>query len=215
MQFKNILIYIFKYTKTKRYLKDKRIRLGMEKKGGNIGKEVSDEVLIREGNISLILESYNDIFSSFDPRPYDQKALSDDFLIECKRAAEDKETDVEVRMLVPKHKRNLEDEAKIKKRLKKHFQNHYKLKQEEKKRLRARGIVWAFIGAMLILLATILYTQIYRGFIFTLLFTLFEPAGWFTIWNGFEKIFIDSKEKVKDYKFYKIMSKTKIGFYSY
>ena len=36
----------------------------------------------KEGNVSLVLESYNDIFSDFDPRNYSERALSDDFLIE-------------------------------------------------------------------------------------------------------------------------------------
>ena len=39
------------------------------------------EVELREGNISLVLDSYDDLFSDFDPRDYSQKALSDDFLV--------------------------------------------------------------------------------------------------------------------------------------
>ena len=49
------------------------------------------EVSLREGNISLILDSYNDMFSDFDPRSFSERALSDDFLSECKRAARDKD----------------------------------------------------------------------------------------------------------------------------
>ena len=84
------------------------------------------EVEIKEGNISLILESYNDIFSSFDPRPSSERALSDDFLIECKRSARDKEGVFELRLLLPPHKRNTNEEAMIKKRLKDHFKKHFK-----------------------------------------------------------------------------------------
>jgi len=108
----------------------------MEKKGEKLDLEkeerTPDELIIREGNISMILDSYDDIFSDFDPRPYEQKALSDDFLVECKKAAEDKKTEVELRMLIPQTKRNPEAESKIKKRLRNHFQSHYKQKQEEK-----------------------------------------------------------------------------------
>ena len=49
-------------------------------------KEEFIERHAKNGNISLILESYTDIFSDFDPRPYDQRTLSDDFLLECKKA---------------------------------------------------------------------------------------------------------------------------------
>lgn len=184
----------------------------MEKK---IEKEASDEVLMREGNISLILDSYDDIFSDFDPRPYEQKALSDDFLVECKRAAEDKQKEIELRLLVPKHRRTLSDEAKIKKRLRSHFQKHYKEKEEEKRKIRMQGVLWSVIGAGLILIATFLYTQTYRGFIFTLFFVLFEPAGWFTMWTGLEKIFIDAEKRLHTLEFYKKMARAKINFYNY
>jgi len=45
----------------------------------------------KRNDITLLLDSYNDIFSSFDPRPYSEKSLSDDLIIECKKAAIDKE----------------------------------------------------------------------------------------------------------------------------
>ncbi len=175
----------------------------------------ADEVILREGNISLILDSYDDIFSDFDPRPYSEKTLSDDFLLECKKAAVGKEKHIELRLLVPKHKRNLDDEGEIKRRLKNHFQKHCKEKEEEKGAIRKKGFIWFLTGAALIMIATLLYTQTYRGLLFTMLFVLLEPAGWFTAWNGLEKIFIEPEQKVPDLKFYKKMSKLKIGFYSY
>ena len=90
-------------------------------------KEIQEDVaLMREGNISLILEEYNDIFSDFDPRPYEHKALSDDFLTECRKAARDKDVhELELRLLMPKEIRNLDDEAKIKHRLHEHFHKHF------------------------------------------------------------------------------------------
>lgn len=67
-------------------------------------EEVSGKIF-RQGNISLILDSYDDIFSDFDPRPFSEKALSDDFLVECKRAARDKDRSVvELKLLVPTKK---------------------------------------------------------------------------------------------------------------
>ncbi|MFH1210697.1 MAG: hypothetical protein V1645_02160 [archaeon] len=185
----------------------------MGKKEGTIPKEASDEVLLREGNISLVLDSYDDIFSDFDPRPYDQKALSDDFLLECKRAAEGKKAEVELRLLIPKHRRNTDAELKIRKRLRNHFQKHSKEKEEEKRRIRRKGIILFIIGSILILATTLVYQK--EGFLYTLLIVILEPAGWFTIWTAFERIFIDSNEKVPDLGFYKVMSKTKVNFYSY
>ena len=44
----------------------------------------------------LDLNSYDGLFSDFDPRPTEQRALSDDFLLEVKRAARDKEIGLEL-----------------------------------------------------------------------------------------------------------------------
>ena len=79
-------------------------------------KEQND--ILKQSNISLILDSYEDIFSSFDARPYSEKALSVDFLAECKNAVRDKgEFEIEMRLLMPKDKRNLKQETIIKKRI--------------------------------------------------------------------------------------------------
>ena len=47
-------------------------------------------ITMHESKMSLILDTYLDIFSSFDPRPYEERSLSDDFLDECKKMVIDK-----------------------------------------------------------------------------------------------------------------------------
>lgn len=171
---------------------------------------------LKQGNISLILSSYDDIFSGFDPRDYSEKALSTDFLTECKNAARDKAEDgigLEMRLLVPKNKRSFTSEMKIKKRLKNHFQKHYHEKLKEQKRIKKEGILWFIMGACLIFISTLIYE--YKGYIYRLLFVLSEPAGWFTLWNGLEKVFIRTKEKQPEYDFYRKMANVRIYFHSY
>jgi hypothetical protein len=171
--------------------------------------------MLRIGNISLILDSYNDIFSDFDPRPVTEKALSDDFLKECKRASFDKHVDseIELRILVPKKKRKIAEELKIRKRLQMHFSRHYHMSNKELHDIKRDGIGWFLIGGILIMIAVLI--QEYEGFLFKFLLVLFEPAGWFTIWTGLEKIFFDVKEKHPEHEFYTKMSKAKIYFLSY
>jgi hypothetical protein len=57
-------------------------------------EEVEDEedesFKLREGNISLVIESYNALFSDFDPRTSSERGISDDFLSEVKRAARER-----------------------------------------------------------------------------------------------------------------------------
>ena len=55
--------------------------------------------------ISMWMDSYDDIFSDFDPRPSSQRSISDDFLIESRRAAKDKVTGTfELKLLIPDNK---------------------------------------------------------------------------------------------------------------
>lgn len=177
------------------------------------GEYINNE--IRQGNISLILESYNDIFSGFDPRPYSERALSDDFLTECNKAARDKdEVGFELILSVPSKLRDLNDESKIKKRLKNHFHKHYLEKENEIKKLKKEGISWIVIGSILLLFATLLRTY-HPSFITNLILVISEPSGWFSFWEGLGKIFITSKEKEPETIFYKKMSNACVIFRSY
>ena len=56
------------------------------KKRGYIEKDFNSS------EIPLWLDNYNDLFSDFDPRHYSNRALSQDFLEELKRASRDKQT---------------------------------------------------------------------------------------------------------------------------
>jgi len=178
--------------------------------------ESQKEKKMRQGNVSLILNSYNDIFSDFDPRGYVQRALSDDFLQECRRTVRDKspsEEKFELRLLVPKIKRNVNDEIKIKIRLKNHFLKHYLEKKKEIKNLRYSGVAWFIIGVIFSLMAAFIYP--FEGFYFDVLFVMIEPAGWFTVWSGLDKIFLNPKDKMPDARFYKKMYGCHITFIDY
>ena len=68
--------------------------------------------------ITIQLDTYDDIFSDFDPRPYSSRALSEDFIKEIKRHyMEDKRGRFEVHFTIPASERNIGDEGLIKKRL--------------------------------------------------------------------------------------------------
>ena len=185
----------------------------MEQKEEKIGGELLSEELKR-ANISLTLDSYNDIFSDFDPRSFSERALSDDFLLECKRAARDKETGVELILSVPRSRRNLNDEFRIKKRLKDHFHKHIQEKEKEIKKLKREGFIWAFVG--LSVLAGILYGLIYLTNENLIAFlTMLELPCWFLTWEGLGKIFLESRKYEPDYVFYKKMANAEVIFRSY
>jgi hypothetical protein len=179
-----------------------------------MGEQLKTE-LAKEGNISLILDSYDDLFSDFDPRPYSEKALSEDFLDECNRAVRDKEDGAELRLLVPQQLRRHAEEAKIKKRLKSHFQKHFEEQKRKVKHTRLEGLMWFFIGTVVMIGAAFLYPYEGVNFFLTLLFVVSEPAGWFLFWEGLDKFLMEYKRQLPKYLFYKKMSKLEIYFMNY
>lgn len=189
----------------------------MKKRGKFVKKtEKAYEYTLREGNISLVLDSYNDLFSGFDPRAYSERSLSTDFVTECKRASIDKPAEgLELRLLIPKQKRSLEHEAKIRRRLKEHFDHHFKEKEIEIKGVKKEGIIWFIIGVMFMLVSTTFLHVTNPTFIQKFMLIMFEPAGWFSFWEGLTKIFIKAKENKPEYIFYKKMKNAKISFFSY
>ena len=58
----------------------------VKKKGDHSLRSAEMVQLQPRKEISFWLDSYDDLFSDFDPRPYAQKGFSEDFLDEAKRA---------------------------------------------------------------------------------------------------------------------------------
>jgi len=167
-------------------------------------------------NISLKMANYNDIFSSFDPRPYLERSLSIDFLDDAKRASIDKPSGkIELRLLIPTKLRNLEKEKIIKKRLKNHFERHArKIKMQHKKVIR-NGVFFTISGVAIMLLATLILFEYSEGsLLMNFLIILFEPAGWFLFWEGLDQIVFESKKTRPDLEFYEKMVKSDIIFLS-
>jgi hypothetical protein len=179
--------------------------------------EIKEERLPEElvkSNIPLMLNGYNDIFSDFDPRPFNERALSDDFLLECKHAAREKEEGLELILAVPRAKRNLSDEIKIKKRLKDHFKKHHLEEEKEVKSIKREGIIWVSLG--ILILIGVVYGLANPLSTFTeALLTVMEVPSWFLVWEGMRKIMIDSKEKAPEATFYHKMASADIHFKSY
>ena len=165
-----------------------------------------------ENDIPLSLNSYEDLFSSFDFRDYSEKALSQDFINECKRAVHEKETVQELKLFIHDSKRNIRSETQIRKRMKDHFQKHFHEKNKQLKTIKREGILWFFVGAILMFLTTFMYGR--PEFFYKFLFIIMEPASWFMFWEGLYKVFISSKEIQPDFDFYRKMDHAQVNFYS-
>lgn len=187
----------------------------MEKEEEVTIEEKIKSSLLSHMEISLMLDGYDDIFSDFDPRPYSQRALSDDFLIEAKKAAKDKDDTLELRFIIPKKERNLASEVLIKKRLRDHFKRHADMLDKEIKKIKGRGMLMAVFGILVIFFAAYLHSFKSSAFIIDFLIVLLEPAGWFTAWTGLDEIYYTTRTKKPDYEFYSKMSRAEIQFIPY
>jgi hypothetical protein len=178
-------------------------------------QEVMESELIQQANIPLVINSYMDIFSSFDPRPYSEKALSDDFLIECKRAARDKpDSSIELILAVPKSRRNLNDEFKIKKRLRDHFRKHFIEKERDMNKIKREGVIWVIMGILINILVVSGLLNFESNLLHTIL-GIFEVPSWFLIWEGMGKIFLESRKLEPDFIFYRKMANCEVVFRGY
>jgi hypothetical protein len=179
-------------------------------------EEQEKQELLAKSEISLWLDTYDDIFSDFDPRPYSQRALSDDFLVEAKKATRELKTgQLELRFLIPVAIRDVEKEIIIRKRLREHFKKYAHRLKLEKLGMIKQGALLIFFGIIMMFLATFILFQEKKNFVLSFLIILLEPAAWFSFWEGAYLLVFKVKEKNPDLEFYEKMSKAEFVFCSY
>jgi len=166
--------------------------------------------------ISLWLDVYDDIFSDFDPRPFSQRAVSDDFLIEVKKFLREKRSgQIEIKFLIPEKERNLETETQIKKRLKEYFKKHFILRENRLRESKNKITLLIISGLLMLLSSAAISYYSPRLFILYLLITLFDLGGWLSVWFGMEEFIYFAREKRQEAEFYGKMVKAEIKFFAY
>jgi hypothetical protein len=183
----------------------------MEGSQQNIGNLKENDELNRQ--VSIWLDTYDDIFSDFDPRPFSERALSDDFISELKKVSREDSLSVsEMKLLVPEKNRKHGDETIIIKRLHSYFRGVHSFMQKKVRRIRLRGISMVLAGIVMLFLAALIVNQSSTQFGMKLLLILCEPAGWFFMWTGFDTLFFSSRQTTSQLEFYNKLLKSKITF---
>jgi hypothetical protein len=172
--------------------------------------------LLKISEISIWLDSYDDIFSDFDPRPYSERLLSDDFLKEAQKVSREKMSGAhELKLLIPRQNRQTREEKIIRKKLKQYFYINYLRTYNEIKSIRIKGLVLIAAAIVILVFATMISLIEKKSMASHILLVLLEPAGWFTIWNGFDSLFFIPGSKKLELEFYKKMIQCNITFISY
>lgn len=151
--------------------------------------------------LHIALDTYDDIFSDFDPSEYGHRILSDDFVKEMqKRYVETKKGDIEIRFSIPAVMRSAKTESIIKKRLKEYFQGQIKLLDSEIDKRKRTGAIYFIVGFAVLLVVYFSETSFFpNSQNMKILATLMTPLGWFGMWEGIS-LFVQAPVKYEEQK---------------
>jgi len=154
--------------------------------------------------INIALDTYDDIFSDFDPSPYSTRILSDDFLKEVqKKYSERQRGEFEIRFTIPQAQRNLKTESLIKKRIKDYFSQVLKNTEYELKKKKQKGLLYVAVGFSLLALQMYISTYHNNGNFFAkMIEILLVPAGWYGMFEGIGNLLETPPALESQQKFY-------------
>jgi hypothetical protein len=163
--------------------------------------------------ISLWLDSYDDIYSDFDSRNFLKRRISEDFLHELRLSKKYKRERVtDLLLFMPGEKRKESSETVIINSLKNFFGDQLQMSGDKYRIKRNNGI--AALSAGFIIMAMNSYMSFYalHSLPFSAIKILLEPCGWFLLWLGFDFLFYDLRELKKEKDFFREFSEINIHF---
>lgn len=167
-------------------------------------KTISDILQITQ----IAIDHYDDIFSDFDPSPYETRLLSEDFLHELsRRYSQKKKGDFIVNFTLPASERSEKTESLIRKRFKDYFKQELKNLEKIQKDKNFEGILRVLVGMFLSILLIII-----PELDTTPILTIFSVLIWYAIWSGFERIFESSSKLRRKLIFAEKFMKAKYNF---
>jgi hypothetical protein len=182
-------------------------------KEDNNDSEESQKINSNNRFISLWIDGYDDVFSDFDLRPFSSRNISDDFLNEVKKGSHESDFHItELRLLLPEKNRDSETENIIAKLLHSFFtmNEHYFIKKKGAEM--KKSFLFIFIGSIMLVSASLVSFNRLENILTHILLVIFEPAGWFLVWTGMEKIIYISPKEKPELDFFSKISKSKIVF---
>ncbi len=195
---------------------EKKNNVGKENNSHTAGLEEEKEKLLKLSEVSLILDTYDDIFSDFDPRPYDERGLSDDFLSEMKKRVRKKSSGtIELKFLIPANKRNLSDETIIKKRITEYFNKEFEHLNNQKGKIIKEGAIFIVLGIVVMFIASYVLFGMEKDHLTSFIIIVMEPAGWFLFWEGANRAIFKSRKITPELEFCEKMSRCEISFSVY
>lgn len=156
----------------------------------------------------IALDTYDDLFSDFDPSPFETRILSDDFLRELKRRyAERGKGEFVINFTLPKATRSYKTESLIKKRIRDYFKTKLKTVDKARKEGMNNGLL-RFTAGLAISLGILIVPELET----VPLVTLLSVLTWFLLWTGYDNLLAASQKLRKKKSFYEKFLKADYRF---
>lgn len=164
--------------------------------------------------IAIVIDTWDDVFSDFDPRPLGDRTVSGDFIEELKkRYRETRAGDFSITIYAPVSLRDDRSERMVVSRLKKHFRLRYLENEKGIGRRRVKGAVLEVIGVFsLTFLTVVTYFKLFGKLAIEILNIFFMPLGWFGMWEGLSRIVNTPYDMLQERLLYNKLSKAGYKF---
>jgi hypothetical protein len=178
----------------------------------------SNEKTVQRANplseIGVVIDTWDDIFSDFDPRPLGERTVSGDFIDELKKRYKETGTgDFAITIYAPFSLKSEESEKIVTHRLKKHFRYKFLQKKKVINIIRIRGILFVFAGICALSFLTLAtYYKFISELTIQIVGIVLMPLGWFGLWEGFSKLVDTSPVVIQDEKLFGKLSKAAYHF---
>lgn len=140
--------------------------------------------------VSIAIDTWDDVFSDFDPRPLEERTLSEDFVYELqKRYYEQPSGALSVTIWAPPTLQDSATEALVCRRLKEYFALRATQMRAEIRQERVRGAIFfacgfVCLGLLAFMTLVVKLPDAWRAFLEITLM----PLGWFGMWEGVGKM---------------------------
>ncbi len=166
------------------------------------------------GEIAIVIDSWDDVFSDFDPRPLNERTVSGDFVDELrKRYRETRTGDFVITIIAPFALKDKKAERMVTVRLKRHFLYRFLQHKKDLAVRRIRGVVFVCVGiSSLTFLTLATYFKFMTELAVEIAGIVLMPLGWFGFWEGLSKLVDTSPSLARERDFFRKLSNASYRF---
>jgi len=163
--------------------------------------------------LSLWLDTYDDIYSDFDSRNYLKRRISEDFIDELRMSLKYRKDQPDALILMlPGSQRHADIEKEITISIREQIKERLNMLLEKVRNILVRGLLLLCAGLFLMGISAFVTLKNPGGYLPLLLRISLEPASWFMLWTGLDLLIYDYRKTRKEKLFYDILTSMKVHF---